>query len=116
MTTKPTPWWVPVLIAALGDYYPKPLDFTGLSTQIRRLENITAGTSGDTKPTKKENTMSDQDSVNAFVARLSAATDAIRAEIAALQAANPALDLTGLEAAVGGVEGLEPPVVTPPAE
>lgn len=58
--------------------------------------------------------MSQQDELNTYVQRLTAATVAIKDEITKLEAQNPALDLTGLKDAVSGVEGLEPPVVTPP--
>jgi len=61
--------------------------------------------------------MADQEILNAYVARLGAAVSAIKDEIDALknQPGSAALDFTGLESAVAGVEGLEPPSDTPAA-
>lgn len=61
--------------------------------------------------------MSEQDEINADVAELSGADDEILAEIAKLQAANPALDLTALRAAVDRTAAIPPaaPPVAPPA-
>lgn len=47
-----------------------------------------------------ERIMATQADIDALTAQLTADVDAINAEIAALQAANPALDLSGLQAAV----------------
>ena len=69
--------------------------------------------------------MTQQDDLNAAaqeieadVAKQNAALDAIKAEIAALQGANPALDLTALNAAVADLDtatAAEQAVVPPPA-
>ena len=53
--------------------------------------------------------MSQQDEINQDVAELTAAVSAISAEIAALQAANPELDLSALKTAVDAVSALAPP-------
>ena len=53
--------------------------------------------------------MSQQDEINADVTELQTAAAAIQAEIAKLQTANPALDLTGLTAAISSLTALEPP-------
>jgi outer membrane murein-binding lipoprotein Lpp len=53
--------------------------------------------------------MSQQDEINTDVTELQAAVTAIADEIAALKAANPALDLSGLEGAVAAVQALAPP-------
>jgi hypothetical protein len=53
--------------------------------------------------------MSQQDDINADVTELTTAVAAIAAEIAALQAANPTLDLTALKAAVDSAAALAPP-------
>ncbi len=67
------------------------------------------------KITNKENRiMSQQSELNDYVNRLGTAVTSIKQEIADIQAANPSLDLSGLKSAVSDVEGLEPPVVTPP--
>jgi predicted negative regulator of RcsB-dependent stress response len=50
-----------------------------------------------------------QDEINADVAELTAAVGTIQAEIAALQAANPTLDLTALKSAVDAVAAIAPP-------
>ena len=69
--------------------------------------------------------MTQQDDLNAAaqeieadVAKQNTALDAIKAEIAALQGANPALDLTALNAAVADLDtatAAEQAVVPPPA-
>ena len=69
--------------------------------------------------------MTQQDDLNAAaqeieadVAKQNTALDAIKAEIAALQAGNPALDLTALNAAVADLDtatAAEQAVVPPPA-
>jgi hypothetical protein len=53
--------------------------------------------------------MSQQDEINADVTALTTAVAAISAEIAALQAANPTLDLTALKSAVDAVAAIAPP-------
>jgi peptidoglycan hydrolase CwlO-like protein len=53
--------------------------------------------------------MSQQDEINTDVTELQAAVAAIADEIAALKAANPELDLSGLETAVAAVQALAPP-------
>ena len=57
--------------------------------------------------------MSQQDEINADVTELDGAVTAIQAEIASLQAANPALDLTALKTAVDAVAAIPP--AAPPA-
>ena len=66
----------------------------------------------------REIIMANQDLVDEYAARIQTAVDIIREEIAALSAqpAEQPLDTSKLEAAVDGLEGLEPPVVEPPAE
>jgi predicted negative regulator of RcsB-dependent stress response len=58
--------------------------------------------------------MADQDKLNADVAELVAATTAISAEIDSLKTANPAVDFTGLDAAVASLQGLVPPPAPAP--
>jgi peptidoglycan hydrolase CwlO-like protein len=58
---------------------------------------------------KADKLMSQQDEINQDVSELQAAVAAIAAEIAALENANPALDLSGLKAAVASVQALAPP-------
>jgi hypothetical protein len=53
--------------------------------------------------------MTQQDEIDADVTELNTATSAILAEIAALQAANPSLDLTALKAAADAVAAIAPP-------
>ena len=62
--------------------------------------------------------MANQELVDAYAARIQTAIDIIREEIVALSAqpAEQPLDTTKLQAAVDGLEGLEPPVVEPPAD
>lgn len=64
-----------------------------------------------------ESIMADQDTLNAYVARLGVAVAAIRDEIDMLknQPGSASLDFSGLESAVAGVEGLEAPAA-PPSE
>lgn len=62
---------------------------------------------------KVDKLMSEQDELNTDVANLVAAVAAVSAEIDALKAANPALDLSALEAAIGSVQALAP--AAPPA-
>jgi len=57
--------------------------------------------------------MSEQAEIDADVTELNGAVTAIQAEIAQLQQANPALDLTALKTAVDAVAGIAPPA--PPA-
>ena len=59
--------------------------------------------------TKVDHMSSQQDEINTDVAELQAAVAAIADEIDALQAAHPALDLSGLTAAVAAVQALAPP-------
>lgn len=61
----------------------------------------------------KEKTMATQDDINALSDRLGAAVSAIQQEISDLQAANPTLDLSGLQDKVAAVEGLELPPAAP---
>jgi peptidoglycan hydrolase CwlO-like protein len=64
----------------------------------------------------KVNLMSEQQAeLNTDVANLVAALTAIEAEIASLKAANPAVDFTGLEAAIATAQGLAPAPAAPPA-
>jgi prefoldin subunit 5 len=56
--------------------------------------------------------MSEQSEIDQDVATLNAAVTNIQAEIAALQAANPALDLSALQTAVAAVAAIAP--ATPP--
>lgn len=67
---------------------------------------------------KVDRLMSQQDEINADVAELQQADVNIQAEIAALQAANPALDLTALKSAADALSAIAPsaPVVTTPAD
>jgi hypothetical protein len=64
--------------------------------------------------------MSDQDTLNTFVANLNTALSAIGSEIAALKAqiaANPppvAIDFTGADAALAAAVALEPPAPAGP--
>lgn len=62
--------------------------------------------------------MAQQEQLDAIAARINTGVANIRQDIADLKAANPALDLTALEASVGGLEGLdaENPVPTPEPE
>lgn len=67
--------------------------------------------------------MSNQETLDAYVAELNAAVSVVASEIQGLkdQLANlpgeTPVDFTGLDAAINAVEALEPPVVTePPAE
>ena len=53
--------------------------------------------------------MTQQDEINADVTELTTAAAAIQAEIAALQTANPALDLTALKAAADAVAAIAAP-------
>lgn len=48
-----------------------------------------------------------QETLDAIVARIDAATAGIRADIADLKAANPEIDFTALEERVAGLEGLD---------
>lgn len=59
--------------------------------------------------------MSQQDEINADVTELDTAFNDISAEIAALQAANPALDLTALKAKVDAIAAIAAPPAAPPA-
>ena len=65
---------------------------------------------------QQDDITADVQAVNQAVTDLGTATTAIEAEITALKAANPAVDLTGLDAAVGslktavsGVAAIAPP-------
>ncbi|MDG3012386.1 hypothetical protein G4X40_19790 [Rhodococcus sp. D2-41] len=60
--------------------------------------------------------MSDQDTLNTYVAEIAAAAAAISTEIAAKQAQAPGLDFTGLQSAVAKLTALEPPVAADPAQ
>jgi peptidoglycan hydrolase CwlO-like protein len=73
-------------------------------TQIADIQRVV-----HTINAKADKLMSQQDEINADVSELQAAAAAIAAEIAALENANPALDLSGLKAAVASVEALAPP-------
>ena len=59
--------------------------------------------------------MSDQDTLNAFVARIGDAVTSIKAEIDGLknQPGSAGLDFTALDTAVASVEGLEPAPAAP---
>ncbi len=50
---------------------------------------------------------SQQEQLDAIVARIDTATAGIRQDIADLKAANPAVDFTALEERVAGLEGLD---------
>lgn len=65
---------------------------------------------GDIRETLRriENTMATQADIDALTTALTADDAAIAQEIAALQAANPALDLSGLQAAVAATAALVP--------
>ena len=63
----------------------------------------------------KEQQMTTQDDLDAITAELGTALTNIQAEIAALQAANPALDLTALRAAADALAAVAP-APAPPAE
>lgn len=56
---------------------------------------------------KVDKIMSQQDVLNAFVARIDTATTGIRQDIADLRAAHPEVDFTALEERVQGLEGLD---------
>ena len=64
---------------------------------------------------KVDKLMSEQADINADVTAIQAAVTALAAEIASLKASNPALDLTGLDAAVASLTALAAPPATPPA-
>lgn len=51
--------------------------------------------------------MSQQDDLNALVARIDTAVAGVRQDIADLKAANPSVDFTTLEERVAGLEGLD---------
>lgn len=67
---------------------------------------------------KLEDILANQDTINAFVARITAANELIASELVALKAQPGAevLDFTGLESAVAGEEALEPAVTAPPVD
>ena len=80
---------------------------TALTTINRKLDVIMS---------QQDDITADVQAVNQAVTDLGTATTAIEAEITALKAANPAVDLTGLDAAVGslktavsGVAAIAPP-------
>lgn len=65
---------------------------------------------------KVDRIMTQQDDLNALVARIDTAVAGIRQDIADLKAANPAVDFSALEDRVAGLEGLDAENPAPPAE
>jgi len=63
----------------------------------------------------KETLVAAQSDIDAITAELGTALANIQAEIAALQAANPALDLSALQAAADALAAVAPPADVPPA-
>lgn len=64
---------------------------------------------------KVDRIMTQQEDLDAFVARIDEAVAGIRQDIADLKAANPAVDFTALEERVAGLEGLDSENPVPPA-
>lgn len=62
---------------------------------------------------RQEHDMATQQDLDNLTAQLTAADQGIQAEIAALQAANPTLDLSGLQAAVQATADLVPAAPAP---
>jgi chromosome segregation ATPase len=83
-----------------------------LQQQLDRIE-----TKVDLMSSQQDEINAEAQQIQADVAAEATALTAIKAEIAALQGANPALDLTGLQAAVAGLdtETAAEQAVPPPA-
>lgn len=81
----------------------------------RRLNDLWSYVLGQTGIVTQlgEKLMATQADIDALAAKVSADVTAINAEIAALQAANPALDLTGLQAAVASLDVTANPPAPP---
>jgi ABC-type transporter Mla subunit MlaD len=60
--------------------------------------------------------MATQAQLDALVSRIDTAVAGIRADIDEIKAAHPEIDLSGLEARVAGLEGLDAENPAPPAE
>ena len=79
-----------------------PIDSPELDAILAQLTTLT------------EVVMATQDQVNALVTRIDTAVAAIRQDIADIKAAHPEIDLSALEASVGGLEGLDAENPEPP--